>query len=394
MSGTSFFDHTLKPTLFHPSFVAANVINHNYAYTGRSDGYQGQSTSLFERPSGQLGSRLKTVDIGDIILRREVSSRVIDVMTKPSVKGRTLKLTNPFRARVIRQRQAKFAKVRRTVHVAEILQFGDRPFTVVQFEAEDPNDQNQLELAIRKHISEISSLSRTIHFPQLFAAGSSEIPALIYHDELVSAYEILEDPTYSPIVDAYLSYLFRVTYYYFDKCFLAKISVQFSSSRKDWLFNLRTETFHFDLTSNYRNLSCADSQQYLPGSSEPIALSSNTARNPPLVPRSIIQYLQNQLSDYLISISSLGQMGWIESLSDLLIAHPYLVIGSVINIEKPGIIGHFSPLDTNFEMAWVCLTQNHVDFDWHQFYGSGMKHLFLIGRHMSLTGFLFKVVIV
>ncbi|KAL0057339.1 hypothetical protein AAF712_016027 [Marasmius tenuissimus] len=148
MSRNSVFDRTVKPTLFNPSFVAATNVINNYAYPRSSDSYQGQSNLFCERQSGQLEQRLKTVDVGDIILRREVSSRVIDVVTKANEKGRVLKFTNPFRARVIRQRQARFVKVRKTAHVAEIMQFGDRLFTVVQFKADNPSDKEQLQLAV------------------------------------------------------------------------------------------------------------------------------------------------------------------------------------------------------------------------------------------------------
>ncbi|KAK1217212.1 hypothetical protein PQX77_020137, partial [Marasmius sp. AFHP31] len=356
MSRMSFFDQTLKPTLFNPSFVAANVINNNYTntYSERSNSPQSQSRLLYERPSGHNGPRFRTIDVGDIILRREVSSRVIDVMTKPNEKGRALKLTNPFRARVIRQRQARFTKVRRTVNVAEILQFGDRLFTVVQFEAEDSRDREQLVLAPH-------SLLRML-------AAHERAP------ELVSAFDIMEEHTQSPVVSTYLDYLHvlhqTVTFHGFDKCFLVKISARLSTSRRDWLFNLRTGTFQFDLTSN-QGLSFVDSY-HLPHCSEPTALSSNARVNPPLVPHLIIQHLQNYLPDYLMSVSSLGETRYIENLPEFIVLHPYLVMGSVINVKKPGIIGHISPSDVNFGATWTCeLSDYDVNLDSHQFYESG-----------------------
>ncbi|KAK1215747.1 hypothetical protein PQX77_021636 [Marasmius sp. AFHP31] len=294
MTRRSIFDHAVNSTLFNPSFVAAtNVINHNYAHPGRSDRYQSQSRLLCERPSGQLGPRLKTIDVGDIILTREVSSRVIDVMTKPNEKGRVLKSTNPFRARIIRQRQARFTKVRRIVHVAEILEFGDRSFTVVQFEAEDPSDRAQLELAL-------------------------------------------------------------------------------SGAWEDWLFNLRTGTFQFDLTSN-RQLSYTES--HVPIRSENVALPGNASMGGPLIPQSIIQHLQNHLSDYLNSVSSMGEMRYIGNLSELIMTHPYLAIGSVIDVTKRGIIGYFPPSDVfvNPGPVWTCERDPDHGFhlDSYQFYESG-----------------------
>ncbi|KAJ8090691.1 hypothetical protein PM082_018253 [Marasmius tenuissimus] len=373
MTRRSIFDHAVNSTLFNPSFLAAtNVINHNYAYPGTSGSYQGQSTSLCESSGGKLGPRLKTIDVGDIILTREVSSRVIDVMTKPCEKGRVLKSTNPFRARVIRQRQARFAKVRRTVHVAEILQFGDRPFTVVQFEAEDPSNREQLELAIRRHVFEISSSGRTMHFPQLFAVGSiPEIPTLIYHDGLVSADGIMECHTQSPIV-TYLHYIHMATYDSFDIRFLSKISVRLSADWVDWLFNLRTGTFQFDLTSNHQP-SYADSHR--PLRPEAVALPHNALMSQPFVPETIIQHLQSSLSDYLISVSSFGDMMHIENLSELIMAHPYLVLGSVIDISKPGIIGHFLPSDVNPGPTWICVPDDDISLNSYQFYQSGLHRV-------------------
>ncbi|KAK1215748.1 hypothetical protein PQX77_021637 [Marasmius sp. AFHP31] len=366
MSGTSFFDHTLKPTLFHPSFVAANVIN-NYAYPERPDtSNQGQSTSLIERPSSQLDPRLRTVNIEDIILRKEVSSKVIDVMTKPREKGRVFRITNPFRARVIRQRQAKFSRARRTIHTAEIMQFGDRTFTVVQLEAEDPNDSEQLQLAIRKHVFEISSSRR-----QLFAVGSSDIPTLIYHDGLISADGIIGDHTQSPIVSAYLHYIYGAAYDSFDRRFLEKISVRLSGLWEDWLFNLQTGTFQFDLTSN-RQLSYEDS--HLPRRLDTIALPGNALMGGLLTPQSIIQHLRNQFSDYLNSVSLLGQMRHTGSLSEFIMTHPYLVIGSVIDVTKPGIIAHIPSSDVfvNPEHIWMCGIDpdDGIDVDQYQFYES------------------------
>ncbi|KAJ8090685.1 hypothetical protein PM082_018247 [Marasmius tenuissimus] len=305
MSRNSVFDRTVKPTLFNPSFVAATNVINNYAYPRSSDSYQGQSNLFCERQSGQLEQRLKTVDVGDIILRREVSSRAIDVVTKANEKGRVLKFTNPFRARVIRQRQARFVKVRKTAHVAEIMQFGDRLFTVVQFKADNPNDKEQLQLA-------------------------------------------------------------NIAYFDLDDQFLANLSLQPSGRAEHWVFNLRTGTFHFDLTSNNHLLGTDD--HHIPYYSEPWAPNRNAPTNTSLDPDSIIRYLQKCLPDYLFSVSSSGETRYIENLSQFITLHPRLAFGSVININEPGVLGQLLPSPVApLSTEWCHALQDGVYLDWFQF---------------------------
>ncbi|KAL0577476.1 hypothetical protein V5O48_004500 [Marasmius crinis-equi] len=81
----------------------------------------------------------REIDAGDIILRKELSSRILDMpVTHPNLKP--LKPTNPFRD------QVQPVRVRKRVYTAQILRqdVRDLKFTVVTFEPEDPNTRKKI----------------------------------------------------------------------------------------------------------------------------------------------------------------------------------------------------------------------------------------------------------
>ncbi|KAL0572677.1 hypothetical protein V5O48_009287 [Marasmius crinis-equi] len=304
---TSFFDSTISPTLFNPSFVAArNVINNNYGcelHQSDSSSALQVSGSTSDGPSCSLRKpqRPRMVDVGDIILRKQVSSTVLNVTTNPAqnpTKARVLKITNPFRSRVIRQQQGKAARVRRTVHIAEIMQFRDRLFTIVQFESEDPNEAEELGLAITG----------------------------FWHD---------------------------------------------------WMFNLQSGTFQFDLMSN-RQIDREEARR-TPLYHTPWFLPQHTGINPPLEPISILRHLQKYLPEYLLSISSLGETRRIDNFAEFTTLHPYLALGSVINVKRPGIRRCFPPPIYGTRAGWFCANMGtSVRYDRYQFYDSGRYRVDLI----------------
>ncbi|KAL0575447.1 hypothetical protein V5O48_006520 [Marasmius crinis-equi] len=97
----------------------------------------------------------KELDEGDVILREEISSDIMEINIDQSRRWGT---NNPFRDQV--ESAHSKVKVQRRVYAAEVVQCGDRSFTVYQFKPEDTEDET-LDAAsilhIWERITEVSS---------------------------------------------------------------------------------------------------------------------------------------------------------------------------------------------------------------------------------------------
>ncbi|KAF9262519.1 hypothetical protein L218DRAFT_386345 [Marasmius fiardii PR-910] len=187
-------------------------------------------------------STLRVIDMCDVNMLKQVSSRTVYV----SVQSRSLKPTNPFRSRLENQKGS--VKIRKKVQSAEIVQFGDRRFTVVTFEPDPEEDAANIRKVLQP-LYQAAVSSRQVSLTQIFGVSRSTVAALIYHDELVDGDDILL---------RYFSYKTPIIFHYlwcrYNPAYWAAVESLENSSisvldRSYWMFNLRTHSFQYDIPS-------------------------------------------------------------------------------------------------------------------------------------------------
>ncbi|KAG7091513.1 hypothetical protein E1B28_010541 [Marasmius oreades] len=270
--------------------------------------------------------RVRMIEMCDVNMLREVSVQTVDLVP---VKSRTLKPTNPFRDRI--ESQGKFLKVKKRIGSAELVQFGDRRFTVVSFEPENEGDVEKLRAALRP-LCEFALSSRLVCFTQIFGVGQSTTPTLIYYDELVDAEGIMKQYRKTPVVFQYLLHRVNTSYdAVVDTGALQKLSIPFSQDLRDWTFNLRIRSFQYNIASNVLSTKCNPPVYFrnrMP--------SLPSTCNPPLNSSEILVVVPN----YLHLLSDLACTTSVKHLSDF-IRHGVLTFGAVVDRTKPGILRHF-----------------------------------------------------
>ncbi|KAF9258365.1 hypothetical protein L218DRAFT_735754 [Marasmius fiardii PR-910] len=186
---TSFFEgaHNLKFS-GSQSFTSANSITYNY-HTLLESGHESSGLrndeSWLTLPGGK--QRLRVVDICDVIVLKQISSetRTFHTLAKPPLS----KPKNPSIARLERQRGS--VKIRKEVQTAEIVQFGNRRFTVVSFKPEHQDDSEKIRKVLHP-LCEAALSSRQAQLTQIFGVGRTTAPTLIYHDEFVNGWDIVD----------------------------------------------------------------------------------------------------------------------------------------------------------------------------------------------------------
>ncbi|KAL0569839.1 hypothetical protein V5O48_012128 [Marasmius crinis-equi] len=347
----SFFPNCNSPVFYNGSFTAADKVINNV-------------NNYYVHPPGPGSkNRFRTILEGDLIFLREVSSNTFTLTQPPDASIAKLKTTNPFRVRLERNRMV--TRVVRKVHTAEIVGFEPRKFTVVTFDSENGSETAEAPAGnalIWRRAYEISSserLKRANHFPQFFALSESDIPSLIYHDELVGGDDIRYEYRNDAIIASYLHYLFQATYFITSSNDLVKkMSLKVSPYTTQWFFNLKSGCFLFDSTWM---ISCTESQsdkdETRSENDRTITRRSNsicTDIGPGLTPDRVVSHLQRTLSGYLHSLSSIGEAKRVDSL-DSFARHGVLTFGSVIDINKDELLGHF-PLTPRPQ--WYCTSNN------------------------------------
>ncbi|KAK1221721.1 hypothetical protein PQX77_015476, partial [Marasmius sp. AFHP31] len=310
---------------------------------------------------GNSKNRFGTVLQGNLVLLWEVASDVFDIKERSELLAK-LKTTNPFRVRL--ERRGTVIRVTRKVHTAEIVGFEPRRFTVVTFDTTDEGvvDDRPKENSVWRRAYALSSserLKRATHFPQLFALSRSNLPSLIYHDELVSGADMRDEFRDVPIIICYLHYVFQATYFTASRDdAVKKLSITLPPYSTSWFFNLRNGSLQFDLTSPTPEQT-NDSEDSSPDCSitqRSVILCPDIG--PSLTPEKVVTHLQRVLSHgYLHSLSSLGEVRRVESPESLkeFTRHGLLTFGSVIDLENDELVGHFplTPLP-----QWYCQSYN------------------------------------
>ncbi|KAG7091559.1 hypothetical protein E1B28_010586 [Marasmius oreades] len=317
------------------SFANANtIINKYYNYpAARAEPEPGLSSCRREDDQWLIlrgGQRLRRIDMGDLLILREVSSEMLCVSVK-------LKSTNPFR-----NRMRGVVKIRKRIQSARIIPgFGDQRFSVVSLEPEDDGDVEKI-WTVLEPIYEIALSRRRVWLTQLFGVGRSMVPTLIYHDEVVGGDTIFNQYNNKivPVVFFYLAY--RLVHSFIevhDDGTLQKLSIPLSIESCDWTFNLRTLSFQYDLItmapSDEDDPQVAYRDRLLPPPRD---------CNPPLDSVEIIRSLPN-----FLQIVSSGGDHCIRTKS--FHYHDILTFGTVVDPTKPGVLAYFPSISTP---VWSC----------------------------------------
>ncbi|KAG7091556.1 hypothetical protein E1B28_010584 [Marasmius oreades] len=306
------------------SFANANtIINKYYNYpAARAESEPGLSSCRREDDQWLTlhgGQRLRRIDMCDILILCEISSETHCVSVK-------LKSTNPFRNRV-----KNVVKIRKRVQSAEIIEYGDRRFTVVSLEPEDERDVERIQRLLQPLYATALS-QRRVWLTQLFGVGRSMMPTLIYHDEVVSGNTIARRYERTPIVWSYLCYRYVNSSddVLIDGA-LQKLSNPLSLKFRDWTFNLRTGSFQYDVITSA--LSDKDEDTHFFTRLPPLPHGCN----PPLDSiRAVPDFFRLlSLFRYYTSVRH----------------HDLLTFGTVVDLRKPGILGYFPNITSP---VWSC----------------------------------------
>ncbi|KAL0569388.1 hypothetical protein V5O48_012583 [Marasmius crinis-equi] len=330
-----------QPVFQHVSGDA--ITNNNMTVIHKSQWCQ-SSTSLEEDEGSTSTTQhtLRKIDTGDIILRKEVSSWICDiVITTQTFKS--LKPTNPFRGRL------QAVRVRKRVFTAEIIRkdVRDLKFTVVTFEPEDPNDREKvsalvlLDTPLGLHVAiDKGSDVRSPRLTQLFGMGRSDTPVMILHDELVDGWTLCSRYLEAPIIKFYIIYTaIAAMGTLADDEMLTKMGIPY-----DLPSILILETNEDDYM---RELSFW-----------PIPFPQDI-RPEDLEPHCIIAHFERCFGDFMYTCSVRWSMKAVLELSDFA-CHDLLTFGTVVDYNNPAarILGHFPSVP---HPIWECITQLNSD---------------------------------
>ncbi|KAK1224258.1 hypothetical protein PQX77_012836 [Marasmius sp. AFHP31] len=151
--------------------------------------------------------------------------------------------TNPFR----KPAELTAVSIRKKVYTAQIMDFGERLFTVVTFEPENKEDKQTIKMIWRR-VYEASATHTSPWFTQLFALGRSNLPMFIMRDELANGQDFSARYHRDAVVSDYLEYtrMTAIEALRADKA----LSRPVSTNPKDWTFNLKTRSWQYDLASD------------------------------------------------------------------------------------------------------------------------------------------------
>ncbi|KAF9258358.1 hypothetical protein L218DRAFT_1080443 [Marasmius fiardii PR-910] len=339
---SSFFDsaYNMKfsggQSFTHANTVIHNIFNHPALTEPELASSRSRNDDQWVTLPGPRGQRLRLIDKCDMNMLQEMSSATLHVWLPATSR---LQPTNPFAVRLETQR--KSVKIRKKVRSAEIVQFGDRKFTVVTYELENEGDAEKIRMArMLLPLCEIALSSHDVWFPQLYGVGRSATPTLIYHDEIVNGQDMLKRYWGAPIVYNYLWYnCYTLQDALRDDGTLQKLSIPLSDDFGVWTFNIRTRSWQYDIPStslmediNNDASNSAHSAKYTMVSLPPWRCT------PCLDSHEIIRTLR---LDFLHLIPYLACATRIQCLTDY-VCHGMLTFGAVVSSTEPGtILWHF-----------------------------------------------------
>ncbi|KAL0565132.1 hypothetical protein V5O48_016897 [Marasmius crinis-equi] len=179
-SQSSFFHAARQLTTGGGQFNAARVINNNYYHSGGPSRNPAIMKEHGILPSRKPPRGIKEIDIGDIVMKTEQSSNgtiYVNVKAQSVPNGRKslVKVEHPLLIREITKlTRTSRGKVTRTIQIAEIPQLGMGECTVVQFEANNPDDAKAVEIAASEDLELLE------HTP----------PAIEYHGDVFHSIDV------------------------------------------------------------------------------------------------------------------------------------------------------------------------------------------------------------
>ncbi|KAJ8074647.1 hypothetical protein PM082_022225 [Marasmius tenuissimus] len=204
--------------------VGGNLTTMNTYYNDRGD-----TVVLY-------GNMFRKILMGDIIVRRDVSSQVLEVVVEnkhqESDRGESQRST--------------VMRVRKTMQHVEVMGLPGN-FTSIAIERLD-GTQEGLEIISERVCRELAS-RRSPLLPQLVGIGQSKQPTWIVHDELANGLEFINKvwTEGSKAVWLYLWYTQNTSYdaLRVDKTLTTPVAFEWGF----WNFNLKTHTWQYDIPS-------------------------------------------------------------------------------------------------------------------------------------------------
>ncbi|KAJ8095763.1 hypothetical protein PM082_022870 [Marasmius tenuissimus] len=283
------------------------------------------------------GNTYRKIPMGDIIVTRDVSSKILEATIQPRRKIST--------AGESQQSIFKVIKVKMTTQHVEVLTLPGK-FTSIMVEAMEEDQTGELKAIVDCVCSELSS-RRSPLFPQLVGLGWSERPVFIVYDELANGddyiYQVLTEGKW--IVFYYLWYTKNTSFNALDDN--NTLSIPVSSEWSLWTFNPRTHAWQYNVSS--AAISPPDDDTSL----APFHYGGSPLRQdtrPQLDVDEIVACFEDQLGDFLHVIASFGKTRHVENLSDFA-RHGYLTFGTVVNRTKPEILAY---LPSSPSLDWYC----------------------------------------
>ncbi|KAK1222917.1 hypothetical protein PQX77_014194 [Marasmius sp. AFHP31] len=329
MSAPSYFAHAQAPITIgsHATFqtVHGDAITNNNSY---------QCAHAEDRVVVH-GRRYRRIIDGDLVFRRQHSSKVISVTIKPEGGVSTFRTST----------ESQVVNVRRTTRTAEVVGFGGM-FTATTFEPADENDegfQSVLECVLKA-----ATTLRSPFLRQMFAFSGPNLSTLVAHDELADG-------------DGYTGQFEgknRVVYHYLRYTNAVAINslrgdetVVFPVTRRwrDWSVNLKTLSWHFDPASVA--LDPPDEADLQPFRNHLPPLRQEALRH--LNTAEIVACVEESLGDVLCLVA-LYEERWESDLSDFA-KHGFLTFRAVVDGHNAGILAH---LPSTSPLEWFCRSEH------------------------------------
>ncbi|KAK1215403.1 hypothetical protein PQX77_022007, partial [Marasmius sp. AFHP31] len=276
------------------------------------------------------GKTYRRIIDGDLVYRRQLTSRVIYIAIKPESESGT---SGSLESQVV--------QVRKTTRTATVVGV-EGMFTVTTFEPAGERDDGFK--SVLECVLKAATSMRSPFLTQLFAFGGSNLSALIAHDELVDGYE------YSSqfwgknwIVSYYLTYTNGTV---IESLRNDETVVFMVTDRpRDWSMNLKTLTWQYDPASVA--LDPPSDKDLQPFHNHLPPLRQDTVQH--LNTTEIVACVEETLGDVLCLVASLGAR-WE---GDLLgyAKHGFLTFGAVVGWDDAGNLAH---LPSTPPLEWFC----------------------------------------
>ncbi|KAK1222627.1 hypothetical protein PQX77_014522 [Marasmius sp. AFHP31] len=306
-------------------FVAGVAPNQRDILRGSHRGGQELTTEGYEKRKAELegekhGKTYRRIIDGDLVLRRQLSSKVISVAIKPESGGGILTLP-----------ESQVVQVRKTKQTATVVGV-EGTFTVTTYEpAGESNDGFE---SVLECILKAATSLRSPFLTQLFAFSGSNLSAMIAHDELADGHGYVDQ---SWETNQIVYYYLRYTYGNAIEALRDDDSVVFMVANRwrDWSVNLKTFSWQYDPASVVLDPPSED--QLVPFYNHFPPLCQDTVRR--LDTAEIVACVEETLGDVLCLVASSGWR-WDGDLSSAA-KHGFLTLGVVVDGHTAEILAHF-----------------------------------------------------